>query len=225
MSETLAACEGVTRRFDLRGSEVTALEHVSCAVHAGDRIAVTGPSGSGKSTLLALIAQLDAPSAGKISWPGFISEAALRPRHIGLAFQSPSLIPALSTAENVEVPLLILNDAGDKRRKALEALDLVGLSHLADRLPEEISGGQAQRVALARAIVTSPQIIIADEPTGQLDQETGHALMEALITFSEKTGAALIVATHDETVAGQMNDIWRMSYGRLTAAKNKELAS
>jgi putative ABC transport system ATP-binding protein len=127
--------------------------------------------------------------------------------------------------ENVEVPLLILNDPGDRRRKALEALDLLGLPHLADRLPEEISGGQAQRVALARAIVTLPRIIIADEPTGQLDQDTGRALMEALISFSKKSGAALIVATHDDAVSRQMNDIWRMSYGKLTTVKAREPAS
>jgi ABC-type lipoprotein export system ATPase subunit len=225
MPKTIVELDGVTRRFDLQGEEVAALVNARCAVREGDEIAVMGPSGSGKSTLLALMAQLDEPSQGKITWPLFAKGEKLRPRHIGLAFQSPSLIPALSIAENVEMPLLILGDRVNMRQRALQALELVGLAHLADRLPEEISGGQAQRAAVARALVTEPQLILADEPTGQLDQVTGQSLIATLQGFARRTGAALVIATHDEAVARQMKSIWHTSHGALSVNDNIRMAS
>jgi ABC-type lipoprotein export system ATPase subunit len=216
---------GVTRSFKLRDAAVTAVSGVSCLVKPGDRIAIVGPSGSGKSTLLALMAQLDTPTSGNIGWPGFPPDESLRPRHIGLAFQTPSLIPALTVLENVQVPLLILGDARDARVKAREALESFDLGHLADRLPEELSGGQAQRVALVRAFITQPRLILADEPTGQLDHTTGGQLIHKLAERADATGAALVIATHDQSIARQMNETWHVFYGRLQTTQSLRAVS
>jgi putative ABC transport system ATP-binding protein/lipoprotein-releasing system ATP-binding protein len=161
------------------------------------------------------MAQLDEPTEGQISWPGLGEPMKLRPRHIGLAFQSPSLIPPLSIIENVELPLLILGNIQNMRERAMAALDIVGLGNLAERLPEELSGGQAQRIGIARALVANPELILADEPTGQLDQVTGQDLVAALLAHAEKTGAALVIATHDQAVARRMKSIWHANHGRL----------
>ena len=220
MNNTLVAFDNVSRRFSLGSDKIIGLIHAFCEVKAGDRIAVVGPSGSGKSTLLALMAQLDEPTEGQVSWAYFGTTQKLRPRHIGLAFQSPSLIPALSVIENVETPLLILGDIENMRERAMAALDTVGLGTLADRLPEELSGGQAQRVGVARALVAGPELILADEPTGQLDQATGQNLVAALLAHAEKTGAALVIATHDQAVARQMKSIWHTSHGQLSTGQD-----
>ena len=216
MAEALVTFDRVERSFPLGSERIVALTGATCAVKAGDRIAIMGPSGSGKSTLLALMAQLDQPTAGKVAWPGLAEATRLRPRHIGLAFQSASLIPPLSVIENVELPLLILGEMHNLRERALAALEIVGLAGLADRLPEEISGGQAQRVGIARALAPNPRLILADEPTGQLDQATGKSLVKALLAHAKKTDAALVIATHDHAVAGQMTSIWHMEHGKLT---------
>ena len=225
MGRTLVALDNVSRRFSLGGDKIIALIHASCEVKAGDRIAVAGPSGSGKSTLLALMAQLDEPTEGQISWPDLGEAMKPRPRHIGLAFQAPSLIPSLSVIENVELPLLILGDIQNMRERAMAALDIVGLGNLADRLPEELSGGQAQRIGMARALVTAPELILADEPTGQLDQATGQDLVTALLAHAEKTGAALVIATHDQAVARRMKSIWHANHGELNTDQHLSAVS
>ena len=224
MGKTLVTFKNVSRRFSLGSDKITAIIDASCEVKAGDCIAVIGPSGSGKSTLLALMAQLDEPTEGQVSWADFGTAQKLRPRHIGLAFQSPSLIPPLSVIENVETPLLILGDIENMRERAMAALDIVGLGTLADRLPEELSGGQAQRVGVARALVTGPELILADEPTGQLDQVTGQNLVAALLAHAEKTGAALVIATHDQAVARQTKSIWHTSHGELSTGQHVSVA-
>jgi ABC-type lipoprotein export system ATPase subunit len=224
VGKTLVSLENVGRSFRLGGEQVVALAGVTCQVKAGDHIAIIGPSGSGKSTLMALMAQLDEPSQGLVTWPNLESSRGLRPRHIGLAFQSASLIPSLSVVENVEMPLLILGDTQDTRRRALAALDIVGLLALADRLPEELSGGQAQRVGIARALSTDPELILADEPTGQLDQSTAKKLVRALLAHAGKTGAALVIATHDHAVARQMKSIWHTDHGKLTTKQNADVS-
>jgi ABC-type lipoprotein export system ATPase subunit len=215
MADELVRVDGVSRRFQTRGGAVDAVTKVSCVINRGERIAVVGASGSGKSTLLALFAKLDEPSEGSITWPGFPEGQTLRPRHIGVAFQTQSLLPSLTAAENVEVPLLIAGETKDNRVRVAEALESVGLSHVADRLPEELSGGQAQRVGAARAIVTSPRLLLADEPTGQLDQVAAQHLIDMLLAWAERTGAALVVATHDQQVARRFKTVWHMSHGRL----------
>ena len=225
MADPVLIFENVSRKFKIGIDEVTVLANASCQISAGDRIAVMGPSGSGKSTLMALMAQIDTPSSGSISWPNFPPAEPLRPKHIGLSFQTPSLLAALTAVENVEVPLLILDQKSQANERALAMLKLFALEHLADRLPEELSGGQAQRIAMARALVTSPALILADEPTGQLDQETAQSVIRKLIELSNTTGAALLIATHDPAIAAQMNTVWHMRFGVLNTTNTKRTTS
>lgn len=215
MSEILVAGTGVARRFRQGAAMFDALLPASFTIAAGDSIAVVGPSGSGKSTLLQLVADLDAPSSGALSWPALGVSGQLRPRHIGVVFQSPSLLPALSAVENVEVPIRLLGGHPDPRAAALEALERVGLASIADKLPEELSGGQVQRVGLARAIVLRPRLVLADEPTGQLDQQAAAQAMDALLQSLEGSDAALVVATHDPAVAARLRTRWTIDHGRL----------
>lgn len=225
MPESLVGLSTVSRTFMTRGGAVEAVRDITCTINAMDRIALMGPSGSGKSTLMALMADLDAPTRGKVVWPSRKEGIPLRPAYIGLAFQTPSLVPALTALENVEVPVLVMDDARHARRRAAEALEFLDLGHLGDRLPEELSGGQAQRVALARALVTEPRLILADEPTGQLDQATGHAVMNKLTEWANRTKSALVVATHDQAIARQMQETWHMFYGTMQTAQNLRVAS
>lgn len=217
MRDLLVEMRNVSREFPTRGGSVQALEDVSCAISSGDRIAIVGPSGSGKSTLLALIARLDAPSRGTVSWPAHDERKSLRPGYIGLGFQTPSLVPGLTAIENVEVPLLVMSENGNSRQRAMEALELLELGHLADRLPEELSGGQGQRVALARALVSNPRLLLADEPTGQLDHVTAKALIQSLLKWANRGDTALVFATHDMEIAGQMQESWHILHGRMEA--------
>lgn len=215
MTETLVETSGVARSFDRGGKTVEALAPVTCRIRAGDTVALVGRSGSGKSTLLHLMAGLDVPSRGEIRWPLLGKRDALRPGAVAMVFQSPSLMAPLSVVENVELPLILDGRAGEARAAALAALDQVGLAELAERLPEELSGGQGQRVAVARAIAARPQLLLADEPTGQLDQATGLAVMDCLLGWLQGSVAALVVATHDPTVASRMDKVWRMDHGHL----------
>ncbi|MDQ6824952.1 MAG: ABC transporter ATP-binding protein [Candidatus Eremiobacteraeota bacterium] len=196
--------------------ETVALDAASFKIMPRARVALMGPSGSGKSTLLHLIAALDTPTSGSIAWPALGSVETLRPAKIALAFQSPSLLAPLNVVENVEVPLL-LNGVGDgqARTRALEALSLFHLDQLAEKLPEEISGGQAQRVALARVLAVGPRLIVADEPTGQLDHPTASQVFDALLDVLDRSDIALVVATHDSFLSNRMSDVWQMQHGRL----------
>lgn len=215
MSEAFVTGVGVTRRFQQGDVLLEALRPATFTIRGGDRIAIVGPSGSGKSTLLQLIADLDTPSSGDLRWPALGVSGQLRPRHIGMVFQSASLLPTLSAVENVEVPLRLLGDVPEPRRAALAALASVGLTDIADKLPDELSGGQAQRVGLARAIATRPRLVLADEPTGQLDQPTALRAINALLSSLEGSDAALVVATHDSAVAQRLQTIWRIDHGLL----------
>ncbi len=220
MSDALVCAHGVARTYRSRASAVVAVHGVSCTVSAGDRIAVTGPSGSGKSTLVHLLAGLDTPTVGTIDWPALGGPAHLRPGPVAVVFQGPSLLPALDVVENVALPLLL---AGSTPAAAIAqahaALARLGLEELASRLPEELSGGQVQRVAVARALVATPRLILADEPTGQLDHDTGGHVIDALLEAAEHAGAALVVSTHDPAVAARMDQQWVMTDGRLVEAK------
>lgn len=205
----------VTRRFRQGDMDVYALRPASFQVRSGDRIALLGPSGSGKSTLLHLMADLDRPSSGQLKWPMLGPHGALRPKHIGMVFQAPSLIPTLSAVENVEVPLRFAGGVARPREVAMQAMEAVGLAAIADKLPDELSGGQAQRVALARAVVLKPRLVLADEPTGQLDHPTARQTIEALLRSIEGSDAALVVATHDPMIAERMTITWLMDHGTL----------
>jgi len=212
----LACAQGIARSFMRGGAIVEALKPATITIRPKARAAVTGSSGSGKSTLLHCVAGIDTPTKGGICWPALGERDDLRPGKIAIAFQTPSLVPFLSVAENVALPMFVLGNAGEAHRAAIAALAIHGLEELAGKLPDELSGGQAQRVALARAMATGPRLLLADEPTGQLDQETARATMIALIAWAEAAECALVVATHDEGVAQRFDEIWRMEHGRLT---------
>ena len=214
MSDRLVIFRDVVRQYFVGSNIVDALKSVNCSIQAHEHLAVMGASGSGKSTLLAMIAGLDQPESGQIEWPTFSGTSQLRPKHVGVSFQSPSLLPSLTVQQNVEVPLLVL-DAKDVTKKATIALDRLGIAHLRDRYPDEISGGQAQRVALARAMAPEPQLLLADEPTGQLDQETGQSVIKELIDWANETRSTLVIATHDQQIARKFHTQWRMSFGSL----------
>jgi len=195
---------------------VKALASVTCSIFPKDRIAVTGPSGSGKSTLLHLMAGLDSPTSGMISWPALGSIQNLRPEKISIIFQNNSLIASLNVVENVELPLLLQGIKPIKARTAaLEAIEKISLGSIAFKLPEELSGGQAQRVAVARTFASDPKLIIADEPTGQLDHPTAKQMFDVFLASIKNSDAALVVATHDPAVANRMDTIWQIQYGRV----------
>jgi ABC-type lipoprotein export system ATPase subunit len=176
--EALVCCDGAGRTYGRGSTAVVALRDVSLRVMPGDRIAITGRSGSGKSTLAHLVSGLDAPTTGQVSWPALGVRRALRPRRVGVVFQAPSLLPELDVVENVALPLELAGvPASEARQRAEKALDQLGLRTLSRQLPEELSGGQAQRVAVARVLATAPALVIADEPTGQLDQATAAAML------------------------------------------------
>ena len=214
MTEVLFEASAASRAFQKGAGSFTALAPVSCHILSRQRIALAGPSGSGKSTLLNLMAGLDRPSSGGIAWPALGSFEDLRPGKIACVFQMPSLLPALTVLENVELPLL-LGRSARARAAAGEALDLLGMSQLAEKLPGELSGGQTQRVAIARAIAGEPRLLLADEPTSQLDQATAARVLDAIIARCTDVGAALVIATHDPAVAARLDRLWRMDHGVL----------
>ena len=205
--------------YDLGGDPVHAVQDASITMNQGARIAVTGPSGSGKSTLLRMMAGLATPTSGNLSWFGKADASDLRPRRIGVVFQEPSLIASLTVRENVALPLqLASKEALRDHMSADEALRLLSLSDLADKLPDELSGGQMQRVAFARALVTNPDIILADEPTGQLDQPTGRAVMQTVLQAMDENDTALLLTTHDTGLAATLATRFHMDHGHLTEA-------
>jgi ABC-type lipoprotein export system ATPase subunit len=212
----LVLCSGAGRTYGSGRTATVALQPAECAVAAGARVALVGPSGSGKSTLLHLMAGLDEPTVGSVSWPGIGAREALRPGRVAVVFQGPSLLPPLTVEENVALPLLLdgQRDA-EARRAARHALELLDLVELSDKLPEELSGGQAQRVAVSRALAGEPTLILADEPTGQLDRASAAAVVDVLLAAADHAGAALVVATHDPTVAERLPAVWEMHSGRL----------
>ena len=197
--------EGITKVYRTTEVETTALENVNLTVRKGEFLSIMGPSGCGKSTLLNLMGLLDLPEKGKI----LINEAEttrmkdsemaeFRNKMLGFVFQSFHLINSLSVLDNVELPLLYRNSTGKSRREAAEkVLEKVGLSHRMRHFPTQLSGGQCQRVALARAIVGNPQIILADEPTGNLDSKMGAEIMELLFQLNNE-GTTIVMVTHDE---------------------------
>jgi ABC-type lipoprotein export system ATPase subunit len=210
----LVRCTDLARTY----GEVTAVRDVTCTVRPGMQVALTGPSGSGKTTLLHLLAGLETPTSGTIEWPGLDGSPAGRPGVVGMVFQGPSLLPPLDVTENVALPLLLAGHAeAQARQRAAAALHDVGGDELADRLPEELSGGQAQRVAVARALAVRPQVILADEPTGQLDSAHAAQVTGLLLAAATRLGAALVLSTHDLTIADQLPQRWQMADGRLVS--------
>jgi putative ABC transport system ATP-binding protein len=203
--------------------EITVLDGISLQVKSGEFVALMGPSGSGKTTLLNLIAGIDRPTSGKLlvagTDVGSLSEGQLatwRSRNIGFIFQFYNLIPVLSAVENVELPLLLTSlSKSERRNRALLALKIVGLEDRSKHYPRQLSGGQEQRVAIARAIVTDPSVLVADEPTGDLDAETTEQILELLIRLNEELNTTLLLVTHDPHAARVARRPLRLEKGNL----------
>ena len=217
----------VSRLYSRGADEVHALENVSLAIPAGQFIALMGPSGSGKSTLLNLIAGLDRPSSGAVTVAGQRLDAldedelaGFRAAHVGFVFQFFNLIPVLSAVENVELPLLLTHlSKAERRQRALTALRVVGLAERADHLPRQLSGGEQQRVAIARAFVSDPELIVADEPTGDLDAKNAEATLELLRTLRRDFGKTIVMVTHDPRAERYVDVVHHLDKGLLLESR------
>ena len=217
--------EGVDKVYTTERIETLALHNINLDVAAGEFVSVMGPSGCGKSTLLNLIGLLDRPSQGRlilegqpINGAGDKKLATLRNEKLGFIFQSFHLIPDLTVLDNVEIPLLYRRvSSGERRKLALQALDRVGLASRVHHFPTQLSGGQQQRVAIARAIVGQPRILLADEPTGNLDSAMGDEIMSILHDLNDKDSTTIVMVTHDDRFARQTDRIVRLFDGRQVA--------
>ena len=206
-------------------NELEILHGISLTVHTGEFVAIVGESGSGKSTLMNVIGALDRPTSGTYALDGeevdTLDDAALsriRNKKIGFVFQSFNLIPRVSALENVEVPLLYAGvTAKERRERAMELLTMVGMQDRADHQPNELSGGQNQRVAIARAMANDPAILLADEPTGALDSETSHLLLDLFHQLHEERGKTIVLITHSKELAAETERIVTLSDGRIVA--------
>jgi putative ABC transport system ATP-binding protein len=220
MESPLYELRGVSKFFRRGPSTVRALDGADLVIETGQFVALEGPSGSGKTTLLQLLGALDRPSSGEVLFEGRDLArlpdhelAALRLRSFGFVFQQFNLIPTLSAVENVEAKLA---PTGGTRERALELLGEVGLSDRADHLPQQLSGGEQQRVAIARALSVEPRVVLADEPTGNLDSATGREIIDLLEKLAAEHGSTIVVATHDATLAARTPRRLAMRDGHLT---------
>jgi predicted ABC-type transport system involved in lysophospholipase L1 biosynthesis ATPase subunit len=218
----LLRVEGLSKRFRRGNEVVVALDGVDLAVRAGEFVALVGRSGSGKSTLLHLAGGLDVPDRGRVvlgdrdvTRLSASDRALLRRRDVGFVFQFFHLIPTLTVAENVALPL-VLDRRREADRRARELLDRVGLGQRVGHLPGELSGGEMQRAAIARALVHGPSVLLADEPTGNLDSATASGVLDTLCEQVRDAGCALLLVTHDPTVAARANRTLTLSDGRIT---------
>jgi putative ABC transport system ATP-binding protein len=215
--------EGATKIYRKGSTEIRPLDGLDLTVEQGEFVCLMGPSGSGKTTLLNLVAGIDRPDAGRIFVDGdevsAMSESALAPwrtRSIGYIFQLYNLIPVLTAWENVELPLMLLPLSRKKRRSHVEtALEAVGLLDRKDHYPRQLSGGQEQRVSIARAIVVDPKVLVADEPTGDLDAESGEEILDLLAALRTEFGKTLLMVTHDPRAAAHASRIVRLDKGVL----------
>src|SRR5205823_9624655 len=211
----------ITKSLPLGREKIEILKGISFQIMSGEFISIVGPSGSGKSTLLGIIAGLDNPSSGQVLIDGVditrMTEgklAVVRNNKIGMVFQAFNLIPTLTAQENVEVPLYVGKHKGSPAARAQELLTLVGLSHRLNHRPNQLSGGEQQRVAIARALATDPALVIADEPTGNLDARNGENVLKLIAELREQTGKTFIIATHDPVVASRADRAIRIVDGR-----------
>jgi putative ABC transport system ATP-binding protein len=222
---TSLRAESVSRVFEGRGEAVHAVDDVSLEVHPGELLVITGRSGAGKTTLLNLLGGLDRPTSGRVhlgddelSALGEDELAAVRRDRLGYVFQSFGLIPVLSAAENVEVPLRLARmDAAARAERVAESLELVGLAAHAAQRPYELSGGQQQRVGIARALAARPQVLLADEPTGQLDSGTAATVMDLIGELVHARGVAAVVPTHDAALVSRADRVLELHDGRARA--------
>jgi len=225
---TLISLKKIHKIYNVGGEEVRALDGVNLDIQENEYLAIMGPSGSGKSTLMNMIGCLDTPTSGLYEFEGEMVQimddsqlASIRNRKIGFVFQTFNLLPKATAAHNVEIPLIYANIRKDKRlAMALEALDSVGLSDRSHHRPNELSGGQRQRVAIARALVNNPSIILADEPTGNLDSKSGHEIMGILDGLHRK-GNTIILVTHEDDIAQHAHRIIRLFDGKIIEDQKK----
>jgi len=219
--EIILSAHDISKAVNGPDGPIQILDGVSLAVTQGASLAIVGASGSGKTTLLGLLAGLDSPSSGEVTLAGSAlnrldeeGRAKLRRSQVGFVFQSFHLLPALNAEENVMLPL-DLDGRADARKLAHEALAAVGLGHRPHHYPHQLSGGEQQRVALARAFVHRPRLLFADEPTGNLDARTGHAVTDLLFEMNRAHGTTLILVTHDSKLAERCGDVLRLDAGRI----------
>ena len=222
MTDTLFELSGVSKRHPMGETEVEAVRNVTLRMHAGEGLAIVGPSGAGKSTLASIIGCLERPTTGNYEFLGhkvaslsLARLAKLRGSHIGFVFQTFNLLARATAIENVELPLIYGGIPPKRRRNlATEMLERVGLKDRLSHKPSQLSGGQQQRVAVARALVRSPELILADEPTGSLDAATGHEILNLLFA-AKSAGTALVIVTHDPLIASRVGRVLALSDGIL----------
>ena len=229
---SLIQCRGLTKSYRKGDTTITPLERLDLDVHAGEFLALMGPSGSGKTTLLNLIAGIDSPSGGELRIGGVdiakLSRSRLadwRSGNVGYIFQLYNLVPVLTAYENIELPLL-LHSIGrkERHRRVAAAMELVGIADRHDHYPRQLSGGQEQRVAIARAIVTDPKIVVADEPTGDLDAKSAGAIMDLLSGLCAELGKTLVMVTHDAHCAERAGRVLHLEKGRLVESREMAIA-
>ena len=223
-SGTVLEARGLSKQVSSPEGTLAILDNVEFSIDRGETVAVMGASGAGKSTLLALLAGLDTPTAGSVHLAGHDlgaldedGRAAVRARHVGFVFQSFHLVPSLTALENAMLPLELAG-RGDARAAALEVLGRVGLGDRVGHYPRQLSGGEQQRVAIARAFVTRPDVLFADEPTGNLDAATGARVVDLLFGLNREAGATLVLVTHDRALADRCGRVIRLDAGRVVAA-------
>ncbi|MBI2214333.1 MAG: ABC transporter ATP-binding protein [Acidobacteria bacterium] len=223
-NDTLVRLGGVEKTFRRGSEEIHVLHELSLEIPNGEFLALMGPSGSGKSTLLNLIAGLDKPTRGTIEIGGERIDqmagralAGWRARHVGLVFQFYNLLPVLSAEKNVELPLLLTSlSNAERKRHVANALEIVGLSHRAKHTPRTLSGGEQQRVGIARAIVSDSTLVLADEPTGDLDRKTGDGILDLLQALNREHGKTIVMVTHDAHAAKRSNRVLYLLDGQLS---------
>jgi putative ABC transport system ATP-binding protein len=221
--ETIISISKVTKRFPVGEGEFTALKDINLEFKKGEFAGLVGPSGSGKTTLLNIIGSLDSPTEGeaivlgkRISKLTHKESALLRNKHIGFIFQVYNLLPVYTVYENVEFALLLQNIPADKRKvMVMDALEWVGLSGMANKKPDKLSGGEGQRVAIARAMVKKPEIVIADEPSANLDAANTHAILKTMKDLNKELGTTFLFSTHDEKVMGYLDRIVHLKDGMV----------
>lgn len=226
MSESIVQIRDLVKQYRKGREAVEVLHGLSLDVAPGEFCALMGPSGSGKTTLLNMIGGLDRPDSGQVSVSGQRIDqlgardlARWRSRHVGFIFQFYNLMPVLTAQRNVELPLLLKKmSAGERRERALNALEIVGLKDRARHLPRELSGGQEQRVAIARAIVSDPDLLLADEPTGDLDRTTANEILDLLETLNQRHGKTILMVTHDAVAAERARRTVHLDKGSILEA-------
>ena len=224
--KTIAELQNVDKVYKMDSVEVQALNGIDLKINKKEFVAIMGPSGSGKSTLLHMIGCLDIPSSGKVLLDGIdVSKlndselARIRGKKIGFVFQSFNLYPTLTAKENVELPMMIIEqDKNTRQKRALELLKTIGLEERANHLPSQLSGGERQRVAIARALSNKPSLLLADEPTGNLDSKSGKEIMDIFVRLNEE-GMTIVVVTHEQYIASRAENIVRIKDGRIQEVK------